>query len=411
MSERSPFGLSRGTTAVLLFAVFTAAVGYGVVLPVLPHVVEGLSPSASASSIGWHTGFLAAVYAGAPLLFAPVWGWLSDRYGRRPVLLAGLVGFGATLAVTALASNLQWLYSGRFLNGAFAAAILPAAQAFVGDCAVSDTWRAQRFAWLGMASIAGFFIGPMLGGGVFQGGSPITGNMPAAQLLTLPFLFSAGLAFIGAIGIAALDRGPAPPVPTPTRDKDGWRPATVAHLLTLAGFVALGITAFEVGLALRGRALGMTPYQVGIMFAECSLVMFAVQALVFSPLVAPSSTAKLILPAFAIMGAGLLLVAYAEAFAAQLIVVGTVAAGAGVLIPVLSYWISLGAGDAQGAELGRKAAVESFGQALGSAGVGYISGVDAAPYLQFLLPAGLVLAGAAVSLNLARRLSGRLTAE
>ncbi|WP_064697801.1 MFS transporter [Rhizobium aegyptiacum] len=410
MSERNSFGLSRRTTAVLLFAVFTAAVGYGVVLPVLPHVVETLSPSASASKIGWHTGFLAAVYAGAPLLFAPVWGWLSDRYGRRPVLLAGLVGFGATLAVTALATNLQWLYGGRFLNGAFAAAILPAAQAFVGDSAVSDTWRAQRFAWLGMASIAGFFIGPMLGGVMIQGGSAITGKMPAAQFLTLPFLFSAGLAFIGAIGTAGLDRGPARPVP-PTRDKDDWRPATVAHLLTLAGFVALGITAFEVGLALRGRALGMTPYQVGIMFAECSLVMFAVQALVFSPLVAPSSTAKLILPAFAVMGAGLLLVAYAEGFAAQLIVVGTVAAGAGVLIPVLTYWISLGAGNAQGAELGRKAAVESFGQALGSAGVGYISGINAAPYLQFLLPAGLVLAAAAASLNLARHLSGRLTVE
>ncbi|WP_087004722.1 MFS transporter [Rhizobium sullae] len=411
MSEQATIGLSRRATAALLFAVFTAAVGYGVVLPVLPHVVEGLSSSASAGSIGWHTGFLAAVYAGAPLLFAPFWGWLSDCYGRRPVLLAGLVGFGATLAVTAFASSLLWLYAGRFLNGAFTAAILPAAQAFVGDRAVSDAWRARRFAWLGMASIAGFFIGPMLGGIVFQAGSTISGSMPAAQFLALPFLFSAGLAFISAVGIAGLDQGSAPLAPPPDRVTKDWHRATVAHLLVLAGFVAMGTTAFEVGLALRGRALGMTPYQVGIMFAECSLVMFAVQALVFSPLMMPSSTAKLILPAFAIMGAGLLLVAYAEAFAAQLIAVGAVAAGAGVLIPVLTYWISLGAGDAQGAELGRKAAVESFGQALGSAGVGYIAGAGAAPSLEFLLPAGLVLTAAAASLNLARRLSARVIVE
>ncbi|TIX84595.1 MAG: MFS transporter, partial [Mesorhizobium sp.] len=101
------------------------------------------------------------------------------------------------------------------------------------------------------------------------------------------------------------------------------------QLLFLAGLVAAGVAAFEVVLALRGRSLGMTPYQVGIMFAECSMVMFAVQGLVFSPLVAPSSTAKLITPTLVIMATGLFLVPYAETFAAQLVVIGSVAAGAG----------------------------------------------------------------------------------
>jgi MFS family permease len=402
MSKSGPIGMSRRAIAALLTAVFIVSVGYGVVLPVLPHVVESLSPAASFDAVGWHTGFLTSIYAGAPLLFAPLWGRLSDHHGRRPILLIGLAGFGATLVVTALAPDLWWLYAGRFLNGAFAAAILPAAQAFIGDRAVSDTWRARRFAWLGMASIAGFFVGPMLGGVVLQAGSPVPDSMPAAQLLALPFLLSAGLAFVGAGGILGLEKGSASPRPPPSRDSTNRQRATGTQLLLLTGFVAVGVTAFEVGLALRGRALGMTPYQVGIMFAECSLIMFAVQALVFSPLMAPSSTAKLITPALAVMALGLLLVPYSETFRTQLLVVGAVAASAGLLIPILTYWISLGAAEAQGAELGRQAAVASLGQALGSAGGGLLLGADVAPYLGFLILAGLILAAAAASLNLVR---------
>lgn len=405
MSAAQGVGLSRGATAALLFAVFAVTVGYGVALPVLPHIVETLAPAATLDNVGWHTGFLTAVYAGAPLFFAPLWGWASDHRGRRPILLIGLVGFGATLALSALAPTLPWLYAGRFLNGVFAAAILPAAQALVADRAVSDSWRARRFAWIGMASIVGFFVGPMLGAIVFEVGSAGPANMPTAQLLALPFLLSAGLALAGAGVILALEAGSKSLTPPDRQVQDAVNRSAARHLLLLTGGVAAGIAAFEVGLALRGRALEMTPFQIGSMFAECSLIMFVVQAIVFSPLVKPSATPKLIAPALALMGAGLLLIPFAEQFATQLVVVGTVAASAGVLLPILTYWISLGAGTAQGAEFGRQAAVASFGQALGSAGGGMLFAFEGVPDLGFLLPAGLILIAAAASLRLSRRLS------
>lgn len=69
MSESGATALSRRATAALLFAVFTATVGYGVVLPVLPHVVESLSPAASTDRVGWHTGFLTSVFAGGAASF------------------------------------------------------------------------------------------------------------------------------------------------------------------------------------------------------------------------------------------------------------------------------------------------------------------------------------------------------
>ncbi|TIV01049.1 MAG: MFS transporter [Mesorhizobium sp.] len=404
MNESGATGMNRRATVALLLAVFAAAVGYGVVLPVLPLLLESFLPSASFSSIGWHSGALTAIYAGAPLLFAPLWGRWSDRRGRRSILLLGVVGFGATLAVTAFAPSIGWLYTARFLNGAFAAAILPTAQAFVADRAVSDGWRAERFAWLGMASIAGFFVGPMLGGIVLQWGSSVSSNTSTAQLIALPFLISAGLALLGAVGLITLEGGSESPAQPSDKNETVRRRAATLQLLFLAGLVAAGVAAFEVVLALRGRSPGMTPYQVGIMFAECSMVMFAVQGLVFSPLVAPSSTAKLITPTLVIMATGLFLVPYAETFAAQLVVIGSVAAGAGVLTPTLTYWTSLVSGGAQGAELGRQAAAASLGQTVGSAAGGVLYAAGTAPEMGFLLLGGLILAAAAASLRLGPRL-------
>jgi len=230
-------------------------------------------------------------------------------------------------------------------------------------------------------------------------------SMPPAQFLRLPFLLSAGLALLGASAIFALDSGSRSLASAGRQGQDAANRSAVRRLLLLAGAVAAGIAAFEVGLALRGRSLDMTPFQIGIMFAECSLVMFAVQAVVFSPLVAPSATPKLVAPALAIMGASLFILPYAEDFWAQLLVVGAVAASAGVLTPILTYWISLRAGSAQGVELGREAAVASFGQALGSAGGGMLFAFEGVPDLGFLLSAGLILIAAAASLGLPRRLS------
>lgn len=103
MSEALDIRSSPRSTAVLLSAVLAVSVGYGVVLPVLPRVVESMSRVTPMDRVSWHTGFLTAVYAGAPLLFAPLWDFLSDRHGRRPILLIGLGGFGVTLALSALA--------------------------------------------------------------------------------------------------------------------------------------------------------------------------------------------------------------------------------------------------------------------------------------------------------------------
>jgi MFS family permease len=89
--------LSWRALFALLLAMFSVAVGYGIVLPILPFLIERLACATNDASVSWHTGLLTGTYILAIFLFAPLWGKLSDQRGRRPVILLGLVGFAATL--------------------------------------------------------------------------------------------------------------------------------------------------------------------------------------------------------------------------------------------------------------------------------------------------------------------------
>ena len=126
-------------------------------------------------------------------MFAPLWGLISDRHGRRQVLLLGLIGFAATVAVFTTADTLSMLYIGRFLSGLFAAAITPVAYALVGDYAPTKEWRAHRFALINIAGTAGLFAGPLLGGLAVRAAGKVFTGMPERALST-PFLAACGCA-------------------------------------------------------------------------------------------------------------------------------------------------------------------------------------------------------------------------
>ena len=109
--------------ATLMLAVFTVSVGYGVVLPLLPYLIERLlGAGVGGAQVSRHTGLLTGVYTLALFLFAPIWGRASDRLGRRNVLLVGLFGFGMTMLVSSFVESLVAVYAERILSGMFAAA-------------------------------------------------------------------------------------------------------------------------------------------------------------------------------------------------------------------------------------------------------------------------------------------------
>jgi predicted MFS family arabinose efflux permease len=187
-------------------------------------------------------------------------------------------------------------------------------------------------------------------------------------------------------------------------------PWLVRKLLALAFIVSAGVGVFEVGLALRGKQeLGLTQYQIATMFTECSLVMFAVQAAIFSPWIDSRTTRWFIAPALAVLAGGLFLVPRASDFMLMLVVTGAVAASAGILGPILTYWVSTKAGTAQGAQLGRQTAAASLGGAAGSAGGGLLFNVAGLPGASFLIITLLTGVGVLLSLGLPRLLLDQRT--
>jgi MFS family permease len=390
--------------AALMLAVFTVSIGFGVLLPLLPYLIERLvGAGVDAAQVSRHTGLLTAVYTLSLFLFAPMWGRLSDRRGPRGVLLVGLLGFGVTMLVFSFVESLAAVYAERFLSGMFAAAVTPVAAAAIGSFTTTEQGRARWLSFVSMAGITGFLLGPMLGVFVTRSAAAsFTLAMPAGSV-AIPLAATALLAFLVAAAVAlAVPSGEGQDRAQKTTgvavDKAVW---LVPKLLILTFIVSAGVGVFEVGLALRGKQdLGLTPYQIALMFTECSLVMFVMQAIVFSPWFKPDTTRWLIAPALAVLAAGLFLVPRASDFALMLVVIGAVAASAGILSPILTYWISAKAGSAQGWELGKQTAFASLGVTLGSAAGGLLFNVVALPGASFVLTAGVTVLGLLLSLGL-----------
>jgi DHA1 family tetracycline resistance protein-like MFS transporter len=161
------------------FTVFLDTVGFGIIMPILPSFLMELAtvtlPEASALA-----GYLVVAYAGLQFLFAPIIGNLSDRFGRRPVLLISLAMYSINYLIAGLATTLWVLFLGRFLTG-ITSATYATANALIADVS-SPEERAQNFGLMGVAFGMGFIVGPSLGG--FLGGIDIR----------LPFFAAAGLA-------------------------------------------------------------------------------------------------------------------------------------------------------------------------------------------------------------------------
>lgn len=395
------------TMFTLMLAVFTVSVGFGIMLPLLPALIERLlGTGAPIAQVGRHTGLLTAVYTLSLFLFAPMWGRLSDRRGARGVLLVGLLGFGVTMLVFSFVESLAGVYAERFLSGMFAAAVSPVAAAAVGSFTTSEQERARRLAFVSMAGIAGFLLGPMLSVFITRLSALFAIAKPAGDV-AVPLATAALLAFAvaGAVVFVAPTGQRAGPTTAKLRTLSDGPTWLVPKLLILTFIVSAGIGAFEVGLALRGKQeLALSPYQIALMFTECSLVMFLLQAIVFSPWFKPDKTRWLVAPALAVLAVGLFLVPRASSFAWMLVVIGAVAASAGILSPILTYWISAKAGSAQGWELGKQSAAASLGVTMGSTLAGLLYNLAAVQGASFVLTAGLAALGFVLSLGLPRRL-------
>lgn len=393
-----------------MLAVFTVSVGFGVTLPLLPFLVERLlGPDGDAAQVSRATGLLTGLYMLSLFVFAPVWGRLSDRFGRRAILLIGLLGFSAVSLIFAFIETLPSIYVERIVSGLFAAAVTPVALATIGDLAKTEEQLARKLTFVSLAGISGVLLGPMLGIFAAQAGTALFPGTSKIGSLSYPLVGAATLALLAAaataFAIPGTNRHDAPR----TRTQGAARTSRwlIPLLLFLAAIVSAAVGVFEVGLALRGKQnLGLTQVQIAVMFTTCSLVMIVMQAIVFfSPWVKPATTRWFIAPALGVLAAGLFLVPRASSFTLILAIIGVVAASAGILAPILTYWISSKAGRAQGAHLGKQTAAASVGGAIGSAAGGLLFNVGFIPNAPFVLISALIVFGLGLSLRLPKMLA------
>jgi DHA1 family tetracycline resistance protein-like MFS transporter len=178
MSKRTP---ALGFIFITLLIDIT---GWGIIIPVMPGLIQELT-GGTVSDASKYSGYLISVYAIVQFVFAPIVGAISDRYGRRPVLLASLFGFAIDYLFLAFAPTLWWLFIGRIIAGVMGASFTTAG-AYIADISEPEK-RAQNFGIIGVAFGLGFIIGPVIGG--------LLGGFG----LRIPFLVTAGLALLNGL--------------------------------------------------------------------------------------------------------------------------------------------------------------------------------------------------------------------
>ena len=170
----------KAALSFIFITLLLDVIGIGLIIPVFPQLIEQLIGGNISQASQW-SGWLTFVYAIMQFVCAPIIGNLSDKYGRRPVLLLSLFGFGVDYIFLALAPTIWWLFVGRIIAGIFGAS-MTTATAYIADISTKEN-RAQNFGMIGAAFGVGFIIGPALGGLLGEIGPRVP--FIAAAILTL----------------------------------------------------------------------------------------------------------------------------------------------------------------------------------------------------------------------------------
>lgn len=274
--------------AIILLGIFVVMSGYGVLLPVLPYYTERLalkSGIVTDDAINYHIGILTSIYPFFQLLFAVVWGRLSDRFGRKTLIIIGLFGFALMQIMTGLANSLFMLYLARILGGIFSSSVVPVSNAYLSDLTNSQE-RRKVLAWSGVAVSAGVIAGPMIGGFLAQ--TNLHFNTTFGHLLldrfSVPFLAIALLGIINLLIVIKWLKNPRKQITDTVQEKlkiTGILANTVfLRLLLLSLVLQLAVTLFETVFSVYAKdILVFDPAQVGLGFMLCGLIMAVLQPL------------------------------------------------------------------------------------------------------------------------------------
>ena len=342
--------MKKSALTILFMTMFLVMLSLGVILPHLAYYAEELGASAT------QIGFLISIYSLMKLIFAPVWGRLSDQFGRRPAILIGLIGNAGALVLFGAVKSLPWLFIARGLSGVFSAAILPTVMAYVADVTTEED-RGKGMGLMGAAMGLGFIAGPGIGG--------IIGSH------SLPFFLAGGLSL--ATFCFALILLPESLKLTELPDTQEaiispW--SAMNHPLTplflVAFFSAFIFSGLEtiLPLAIKDR-MNYGAKELGVMLVIMGTFIALLQGSVLGKLINFFGEFKLIIIGLLLNAIGMALLPWPKALVTLTLYLSIAGIGNQIIRPTNASWISKQTKFGQGTAIGVMDAFLSLGRVVG----------------------------------------------
>lgn len=354
----------RRKLVILFITLVVIMLGFGMIIPILSFIIKDFGAS------GRELGLLMAVFGAMQFIFSPIWGNLSDRYGRKPILMIGVLGNAITQLLFGLSTELWMLFAARALSGVLSSATLPTAMAYIGD-STSEEERGGGMGMLGAAMGVGMILGPGFGGWL------------AVDSLSTPFFVAAGLSMVVLVFIALALPESLPP--SMRQNQDGkfvgpqfgqmWRAlfSPIGFLLFLAFLVSFGLTNFEAIFGLYAlERFDYGPQQVGTILTVIGLVFAVVQGGLTGPLTTRWGEVLIIKASLLGSVVGFLIMLSANSFPTVLLTVGLFVLSNAMLRPAVSALTSKRATTGQGIAMGLNNSFMSLGRIAGPLWAGFI---------------------------------------
>lgn len=355
----------KGALFVLFMVTMIDMIGFGIIIPFLTYLVKDLAEAEGIVEIGLWVGLLMTSYSAAQFLFSPFWGALSDRIGRRPVLMIGLVGNTVFFTAFGFSNTLMFAFGARFLAGVFNGNIA-VARAYIGDVSTPQQ-LATRMGLIGAAFGLGFTIGPFLGG-EFSSPAERWDFFIGTVFDTYPYLLPCVIASVLSTGsfILALRYLPESlDLSTQSKhERRSWveemkgmsmnslsmlKKGSIGAMIWVTMLFTLGFTVMHAVFILytemdvANGGLGFSEKDNGRVFAMIGLFGILTQGALIGPLTRKFGTRRLIPYAAMATGLGLVLVPYTQADSAWLGLLGVcslIAIGNGIFQPSSSTYLT-----------------------------------------------------------------------
>ncbi len=391
--------MRRSPLLVVYLTVFVDLLAFGIILPILPYYAQ------SFGATGVWVGALLTAYSAAQFVSAPLLGRLSDRVGRRPILLASLAGSALSLALTGLAHTLALLLIGRLLAGLFGGSIATA-QAYIADV-TEPARRARYMGLLGAAIGLGFVFGPGLGAGLSHLGFGAAAFV-AAGIAAANSLFG----LFALVESRPAGRTPSERVwPTPARLAAALARPALGRILGATFLTTFAFVGMETTFALLGKLrFGLNAGGLGLVFTYVGLIAALVQGGLIGRLSARYGERSLAATGAGIMGAALVCIAVAASLGMALVALGALALGQGLASPALSSLLSQESGAHEhGATLGLGQSLAALARAVGPIVAGWL--YDRGVALPYVLGALLMVLAAWLVTHAAMPVAAALVRE